>query len=211
MRNPRTDSPREGGTQGVSPAVCHPMVDRPTRTSHRESASATTSSYVQLRPAAPNLARPHTAANGLIQPRPASHVIAAVAPTGLLPPAPALMRLAAPRSVICDRNAGLWVPRGRWLEGLSPQSPFLRPPSPDVLRRRVHPPSSLPPLQSAATRCLPSITSSHLATALGVESASHGVRLGPLRDINQPEPPTAGSDPSSCYGPSSAFLPPSTV
>jgi hypothetical protein len=35
--------------------------------------------------------------------------------------------------------------------------------------------------------------------------------MGPLRDVNQPEPPVAGSAPASCYGPSSAFLPPSTV
>jgi hypothetical protein len=35
--------------------------------------------------------------------------------------------------------------------------------------------------------------------------------MGPLRDVNQPEPPVAGNAPVSCYGPSSAFLPPSTV
>jgi hypothetical protein len=96
-------------------------------------------------------------------------------------------------------------------EGLSPLSRLLRPSSPVAFRRRVHPPSSLPPLQSAATRCLLPVTSGRRATALGAESASHGVRSGPLRDTNQPEPPAAGSDPSPCYGPSSAFLPPSTV
>jgi len=90
-------------------------------------------------------------------------------------------------------------------------SRLLRPASPDTVRRRVHPPSSLPPLQSATTRCPPSVTSSRLATTLGAVSASLGVRLGPHRDVSQPEPPAAGSDPSSCYGPSSAFLPPSTV
>jgi hypothetical protein len=54
-----------------------------------------------------------------------------VAPGRLLPPAPALMRLAAPRSVVCDRNAGPLVSRGTWLTGLSPRSRFLRrrPPS----------------------------------------------------------------------------------
>jgi len=69
----------------------------------------------------------------------------------------------------------------------------------------------LPPLQSAATRRLLPITSGHLATTCRVESASHGVRMGPLRDVNQPEPPVAESAPAFRYGPSSAFLPPSTV
>jgi hypothetical protein len=85
-----------------------------------------------------------------------------------------------------ERGA-IGFPAGHGRRAFAPIA-FSPSPSPVAFTRRVHPPTNLPPLQSTAIRCLLPITSSRPATACDVESASHGVRMGPLRDINRPEP-----------------------
>jgi len=129
---------------------------------------------------------------------------------GIAPEVLASMRLAAPRSLVTDRNAGVsgW-PAGHEQKGFRPCRAFSgrRPPS---RGRRVHPPSSSL-LFEARRRAACSRGAADRRRRPSARKRLPWGSVGPFSRRQQVGATWRGRHPASRYVPSSAFLPPSTV